>query len=135
MIARLIGISILGTGCNGAYIEQIGKIKKWKDEGDVVADEMIINMEFGAFDKERAILPLTMFDNKLDRKSVVRSKPRNQSLFILCHIVHHLFISSSATSIDTRYFLFIEPQQPDSGKDDRRHVLGRDHSQRVVELD
>jgi hypothetical protein len=67
----LIGISILGTGCNGAYIEQIGKIKKWKDQGDVVADEMIINMEFGAFDKERAILPLTMFDNKLDRKSVV----------------------------------------------------------------
>lgn len=32
---------------------------------------MIINMEFGAFDKERAILPLTMFDNKMDRKSVV----------------------------------------------------------------
>lgn len=28
-------------------------------------------MEFGAFDKEREILPLTMFDNKMDRKSVV----------------------------------------------------------------
>ncbi|KAG0056065.1 glucokinase [Gryganskiella cystojenkinii] len=69
---------ILGTGCNGAYIENIDKIKKWKDEdGEDVAKEMIINMEFGAFDKERAILPLTMFDNKLDRKSV---NPNSQIL-------------------------------------------------------
>ncbi|KAF8935560.1 hexokinase-domain-containing protein [Dissophora ornata] len=63
---------ILGTGCNGAYIEKISNIKKWK--GDVSSDEMIINMEFGAFDKERQILPLTMFDNKMDRKSVNPNK-------------------------------------------------------------
>ncbi|KAI8606159.1 hexokinase [Dissophora ornata] len=31
--------------------------------------EMVINMEFGAFDSERRVLPVTMFDNKLDRKS------------------------------------------------------------------
>jgi hypothetical protein len=49
-------------------------ITKWK--GDASAKEMIINMEFGAFDKERAILPLTMFDNKMDRKSVVSEPPR-----------------------------------------------------------
>lgn len=61
--------SILGTGCNGAYIEKLSNIEKWK--GESAADEMIINMEFGAFDKERVILPLTMFDNKMDRKSVV----------------------------------------------------------------
>ncbi|KAF9577504.1 glucokinase [Lunasporangiospora selenospora] len=59
---------ILGTGCNGAYIEKIDKIEKWKSQ--TPAKEMVINMEFGAFDKERAILPLTMFDNKMDRKSV-----------------------------------------------------------------
>ncbi|KAF9346417.1 glucokinase [Mortierella sp. NVP85] len=59
---------ILGTGCNGAYIEKISNIEKWK--GDTGASEMIINMEFGAFDNERVILPLTMFDNKMDRKSV-----------------------------------------------------------------
>lgn len=59
----------MGTGCNGAYIERIDNIEKWK--GDASAKEMIINMEFGAFDKEREILPLTMFDNKMDRKSVV----------------------------------------------------------------
>ncbi|KAF9930043.1 glucokinase [Modicella reniformis] len=63
---------ILGTGCNGAYIEKIPKIEKWK--GGAIVDEMIINMEFGAFDKERTILPLTMFDNKLDRKSVNPNK-------------------------------------------------------------
>ncbi|KAG0256297.1 glucokinase [Mortierella polycephala] len=63
---------ILGTGCNGAYIEKVSNIEKWK--GKTPADEMIINMEFGAFDKERQILPLTMFDNKLDRKSVNPNK-------------------------------------------------------------
>ncbi|KAF9114944.1 glucokinase [Mortierella sp. AM989] len=59
---------ILGTGCNGAYIEEVSNIKKWSDGQS--AETMIINMEFGAFDKERVILPLTMFDNRLDRLSV-----------------------------------------------------------------
>ncbi|KAG0211369.1 hexokinase-domain-containing protein [Mortierella sp. GBAus27b] len=63
---------ILGTGCNGAYIEKISNIEKWR--GETAAQEMIINMEFGAFDRERAILPLTMFDNKMDRKSVNPNK-------------------------------------------------------------
>ncbi|GAA5815279.1 hypothetical protein MFLAVUS_008785 [Mucor flavus] len=60
---------ILGTGANGAYIEKMSNIKKWK-AGKTTADEMIINMEFGAFDNERKILPLTRFDNKLDRESI-----------------------------------------------------------------
>ncbi|CAO3609373.1 unnamed protein product [Cunninghamella blakesleeana] len=58
---------ILGTGSNGAYIEKMKNITKWDDERDI---EMIINMEFGAFDNERNVLPLTRFDNKLDRKSI-----------------------------------------------------------------
>lgn len=66
--ATLAGL-ILGTGANGAYIEKMDKIGKWKD-GKTTADEMIINMEFGAFDNERKILPLTRFDNKLDRESI-----------------------------------------------------------------
>jgi hexokinase len=45
------------------------KIGKWQG-GKTTADEMIINMEFGAFDNERKILPLTRFDNKLDRESI-----------------------------------------------------------------
>ncbi|KAI9300498.1 hexokinase-domain-containing protein, partial [Cunninghamella echinulata] len=60
---------ILGTGSNGAYIEKIGKMGKWQGTQQP-EDEMIINMEFGAFDNERNILPLTRFDNKLDRKSI-----------------------------------------------------------------
>ncbi|KAI9480557.1 MAG: hexokinase-domain-containing protein [Benjaminiella poitrasii] len=60
---------ILGTGANGAYIEKMNKINKWKG-GKTTSDEMIINMEFGAFDNERQILPLTRFDNKLDRESI-----------------------------------------------------------------
>ncbi|KAI8049792.1 hexokinase-domain-containing protein [Gilbertella persicaria] len=66
--ATLAGL-ILGTGANGAYIEKMDKIRKWKG-GKTTADEMIINMEFGAFDNERHILPLTRFDNKLDRQSI-----------------------------------------------------------------
>ncbi|EIE76810.1 hypothetical protein G6F46_006029 [Rhizopus delemar] len=60
---------ILGTGANGAYIEKMSKIGKWKG-GKTTAEEMIINMEFGAFDNERRVLPLTRFDNKLDRQSI-----------------------------------------------------------------
>ncbi|KAF9162707.1 glucokinase [Mortierella sp. AD010] len=63
---------ILGTGCNGAYVEEIPKIGKWTGERN--AETMIINMEFGAFDKERSVLPLTMFDNRLDRLSVNAGK-------------------------------------------------------------
>lgn len=66
--ATLAGL-ILGTGANGAYIEKMEKIGKWKG-GKTTADEMIINMEFGAFDNERKVLPLTRFDNKLDRESI-----------------------------------------------------------------
>ncbi|RUS26477.1 hexokinase-domain-containing protein [Jimgerdemannia flammicorona] len=60
---------ILGTGTNGAYIENMKNIEKW-DGGSTTSNEMIINMEFGAFDNERRALPLTMFDNKLDRESI-----------------------------------------------------------------
>ncbi|KAG1149544.1 hypothetical protein G6F37_000154 [Rhizopus arrhizus] len=60
---------ILGTGANGAYIEKMKNIGKWKG-GKTTADEMVINMELGAFDNERVVLPLTRFDNKLDRQSI-----------------------------------------------------------------
>ncbi|KAF9087306.1 glucokinase [Mortierella sp. GBA35] len=35
---------------------------------------MVINIEFGAFDNERTVLPMTMFDNKVDRKSLNPTK-------------------------------------------------------------
>jgi hexokinase len=60
---------ILGTGANGAYIERMSKIGKWKG-GETTHPEMIINMELGSFDNERRVLPVTRFDNKVDRESI-----------------------------------------------------------------
>jgi hexokinase len=65
---------ILGTGSNGAYIERVDNIGKWNG-GPTTHPEMIINMEFGAFDCERVILPVTRFDRKVDRESI---NPRQQ---------------------------------------------------------
>ncbi|KAG0181519.1 glucokinase [Apophysomyces sp. BC1034] len=65
---------ILGTGTNAAYYEKMTNIKKW-DGPAVIFDEMVINMEWGAFDVERRVLPTTIYDNKLDRESI---NPRAQ---------------------------------------------------------
>jgi len=62
----LMGV-IMGTGFNGSYYENMKNVKKWT--GDT-HEEMVINMESGAFDCERQSLPLTKFDNKLDRLSL-----------------------------------------------------------------
>ncbi|KAF9100668.1 glucokinase [Mortierella sp. AM989] len=58
--------AIIGTGTNGAYVEHTDNIKKMKSE----AKEMIINTEWGNFDKDKKYLPVTIFDNKLDRESI-----------------------------------------------------------------
>jgi hexokinase len=65
---------ILGTGTNCAYVEKFPNIKKLQSIPSN-PDHMIINIEWGAFDNERKVLPVTMFDNKLDRKS---NNPRFQ---------------------------------------------------------
>ncbi|KAG0091257.1 glucokinase [Podila epicladia] len=56
----------LGTGSNGAYLEQIDRIAKWRGDRQGKT-EMVINMEFGAFDKERTVLPFTKYDGILDQ--------------------------------------------------------------------
>lgn len=58
---------ILGTGFNAAYYQHMSDVKKWTGEKD---QEMVINMECGAFDCERRVLPLTIYDNKMDRESL-----------------------------------------------------------------
>ena len=55
---------ILGTGTNACYSEKLTSIHKNGIKGKR-SDEMIINMEWGAFDK----LKVTDFDVKLDRAS------------------------------------------------------------------
>jgi len=63
----LVGV-ILGTGTNAAYVEKIENVKKWKGPKPA-SGEMIINCEWGAYDEEKAMLPLTQYDNKLDAES------------------------------------------------------------------
>ena len=58
---------ILGTGFNASYYEDMSKVKKWTGDKN---QEMVINMECGAFDCERRVLPLTVYDNKMDRESL-----------------------------------------------------------------
>ena len=67
----LIG-AIFGTGTNGAYVEKLSKVTKLgKDMTgfDSSTDEMVINAEWGSFDNELAVLPITQFDKDLDLES------------------------------------------------------------------
>ncbi|ORX50587.1 hypothetical protein DM01DRAFT_1337744 [Hesseltinella vesiculosa] len=105
--ATLAGL-ILGTGSNGAYIENMSKIGKWKD-GKTTSDEMIINMEFGAFDNERTVLPLTRFDNKLDRKSINPHKQIFEKLISGMYLGD--IVRNVVTDMMDRNLLFNDTQQ------------------------
>jgi hexokinase len=54
---------ILGTGTNACYPEAISRISKYRGSGD--SDEMIVNMEWGGFDK----LNMNVYDHLLDTAS------------------------------------------------------------------
>ncbi|KAJ9104389.1 hypothetical protein QFC20_004525 [Naganishia adeliensis] len=79
----LIG-AIFGTGTNGAYIHRVETIKKLGEEaiaeakkgGPTAGEFMVINTEWGAIDNGRHYLPVSPFDNKLDRESI---NPRKQA--------------------------------------------------------
>jgi hexokinase len=60
---------IFGTGCNAAYMENCGSIPKLKHLN--LPDDMpiAINCEYGAFDNDHAVLPLTPYDVIIDEKS------------------------------------------------------------------
>ncbi|KAJ6141974.1 hypothetical protein N7497_011073 [Penicillium chrysogenum] len=61
--------SILSTGCNAAYMEDCRLIPKLRGSGLPEDATVIINTEYGAFDSERKVLPLTPFDRQLDDES------------------------------------------------------------------
>ncbi|GAQ03632.1 hexokinase [Aspergillus lentulus] len=65
--AKIGGIA--STGCNAAYMEEIGAIPKIQGCG-LSSDALVaINTEYGAFDNSRRILPRTRFDDEIDRTS------------------------------------------------------------------
>lgn len=61
--------SIFSTGCNAAYMESCQNIPKLRDSGLPDDATVIINTEYGSFDNERKVLPLTPFDDQIDRES------------------------------------------------------------------
>jgi hexokinase len=62
--------SIFSTGCNAAYMEDCRNIPKMQEYGLAENEKVVINTEYGAFDNDRKVLPLTPFNLVIDQKSV-----------------------------------------------------------------
>ena len=60
---------IFGTGCNAAYMENCGSIPKLEHLNLPPDMPMAINCEYGAFDNEHVVLPVTPYDVIIDRDS------------------------------------------------------------------
>ncbi|KAF2011936.1 hypothetical protein BU24DRAFT_425762 [Aaosphaeria arxii CBS 175.79] len=60
---------IFGTGCNAAYMENVGSIPKLAHMNLDPDLPMAINCEWGAFDNEHKILPRTPYDIIIDKES------------------------------------------------------------------
>lgn len=60
---------IFGTGVNAAYMENVGSVPKIAHMNLPPDMPIAINCEYGAFDNERVVLPLTKFDEIIDRDS------------------------------------------------------------------
>lgn len=67
--------AIFGTGCNGAYMENVGSIGKL-DTQLPQDTPMAINCEYGAFDNAHTALPRTSYDVTVDEES---PKPGEQA--------------------------------------------------------
>ncbi|KAJ5172377.1 hypothetical protein N7492_004970 [Penicillium capsulatum] len=60
---------IFGTGVNAAYMENVGSVPKIAHLNLPADMPVAINCEYGAFDNERVVLPLTKYDEIIDRDS------------------------------------------------------------------
>ncbi|OTB13594.1 hypothetical protein K445DRAFT_64313 [Daldinia sp. EC12] len=60
--------AIFGTGCNAAYVENVGSIPKLKTDLPPNTP-MAINCEYGAFDNAHRVLPRTKYDVAIDEDS------------------------------------------------------------------
>ncbi|KAI1382021.1 hypothetical protein F4677DRAFT_400577 [Hypoxylon crocopeplum] len=61
--------AIFGTGCNAAYVENVGSIPKLKTSTIPSDTPMAINCEYGAFDNSHRVLPRTEYDVTIDKES------------------------------------------------------------------
>ncbi|CZT05334.1 probable hexokinase [Rhynchosporium agropyri] len=60
---------IFGTGCNAAYMENCGSIPKLAHMNLPPDTPMAINCEWGAFDNDHKVLPMTPYDIIIDKES------------------------------------------------------------------
>ena len=60
---------IFGTGCNAAYMEDVGSVPKLAHMKLEPSTPIAINCEWGAFDNEHLVLPRTKYDEIIDRDS------------------------------------------------------------------
>lgn len=60
---------IFGTGVNAAYMEDVGSVPKLAHMNLPPDMPVAINCEYGAFDNERVVLPLSKYDEIIDRDS------------------------------------------------------------------
>ncbi|KAL2809277.1 hexokinase-domain-containing protein [Aspergillus granulosus] len=60
---------IFGTGVNAAYMEDAGSVPKLAHHNLPPDMPIAINCEYGAFDNEHIVLPLTKYDHIIDRDS------------------------------------------------------------------
>jgi hexokinase len=60
---------IFGTGVNAAYMEDVGSVPKLAHMNLPPGMPVAINCEYGAFDNEHVVLPLTKYDHIIDRDS------------------------------------------------------------------
>lgn len=68
--------AIFGTGCNAAYMEDVGSVPKISGSGLAPDLPLAINCEYGAFDNAHRALPRTKYDIEIDGES---AKPGEQA--------------------------------------------------------
>jgi hexokinase len=125
----LVGV-ILGTGTNAAYVEKIENVKKWK--GAIPASgEMIINCEWGAYDEEKVMLPVTQYDNKLDAESQNPGKHIYEKMIsgmYLGEICRNVFLDLIEKKYLFNGYLSEELKKPNSFETQYMSRIERDYS-------
>lgn len=92
--------AIFGTGTNGAYLEDVSKIKKL---GQIHGQpkKMVINTEWGSFDNDLQVLPSTRYDNALDittpNPGIQMFEKRISGMF-LGEILRHVIVAHCASN-------------------------------------
>eukprot|EP01120_Amphizonella_sp_Union-15-10_P007314 TRINITY_DN2453_c0_g3_i4.p1 TRINITY_DN2453_c0_g3~~TRINITY_DN2453_c0_g3_i4.p1 ORF type:complete len:430 (+),score=81.76 TRINITY_DN2453_c0_g3_i4:690-1979(+) len=126
-----IGV-ILGTGSNACYVEQTSNITKLESSTNF-GDNMIINIEWGAFGDGKNILKFSPIDIELDRQSIHPGQQQFEKMIsgmylgeivrlIVLYLAKHqaIFLNVSLTQWKKSYFLdsaFVSKTEEDKSSD------------------